>query len=72
METTTIYMYLPDEAVDVWRPVRAEDLGWGHYRVIGPVPTDEVWEFQAGLVVRAQLKRLSEGDALVAVANATN
>jgi hypothetical protein len=43
-----------------------------HCRVLGPVPSDEIWEFQPGLVVRAQLKRLSGGNALVAVANATN
>ncbi len=72
METTTIYMDLPDEAVDVWRPVRAEDLGEGHYRVLGPVPADEIWEFQSGLVVRAQMERLSGGDKLVAFTNATN
>ena len=72
MEITTIYMYLPDEAVDVWRPVQAEELGEGHYRVLGPVPADEIWKFQPGLVVRAQLRRLSGGDKLVAVTNATN
>jgi hypothetical protein len=27
MHTEIIYMYLPDEAVDVWRPVQAEKLG---------------------------------------------
>jgi hypothetical protein len=72
METTTIYMYLPHESVDVWSPIQAEDLGDSHYRVLGPVPNDEIWEFHPGLVVRAELKRLSGGHTLVAVANATN
>jgi hypothetical protein len=72
METKTIYMYLPDEAVDVWRPIQAEVLGECHFRILGPVPTDEVWEFQPGTIVRAEIKSLSEGDAWVATSNATN
>ncbi len=41
MQTETIYMYLPYEAVDVWRPLQAEKLGADLYRVLGPVPEDE-------------------------------
>jgi hypothetical protein len=57
METQTIYMYRPDEAVDVWRPVQAESLGDGHYRVLGPVPEDEIWAITPGLIVRAQINK---------------
>jgi hypothetical protein len=72
MQTETIYMYLRDEAVDVWRPVQAENLGDDVYRVFGPVPEGEVWEFSPGSVVRVQIRRLSAGDARVAVSNAAN
>ncbi len=67
METKTIYMYLPDEAVDVWRPVQAEILGSGFYRIAGPVPDHEIWEFLPGSIVWGQIKRLYDGDTLVAV-----
>ncbi len=72
MQAKTIYMYLPDEAVDVWRPVQAEDLGNGFCRVLGTIPEGEKWEFQPGSIVRVELKRLSDGDELVAVSGATN
>jgi len=66
MQTETIYMYLPDEAVDVWRPVQAEKLGPDLYRVLGPVPAEEVWQFSPGSIVRLQMKRLEDGDHPVA------
>jgi len=61
-ERRTVHVYLPDEAVDVWRPVEAEHLGRDEYRLIGPVPEDEVWEFQPGDVVRCR-ERGFEGGA---------
>jgi hypothetical protein len=68
MQTETIYMYLLDEGTPVWRPVQAETLGDNLYRVIGPVPDDEVWEFPPGSTVRGQMKTFSDGhEALVAV-----
>jgi hypothetical protein len=72
MQTETIYMYLPDEGVDVWRPVQAEKLGDDVYHVVGPAPDGEVWEFPPGSIVRVQLRQLSGGDTLVAVSNAAN
>ncbi len=72
MQTETIYMYLPEEAVDVWRPVQAEKVGASLYRVVGPLPEGEVWEFPPGSVVRTQVTQLSEGDAPVAVLNAAD
>jgi hypothetical protein len=56
----------------VWRPIQAEDLGDGDYPVFGPVPECGEWEFSPGSIVRVEMKRLSEGDAFVAVAHATN
>jgi hypothetical protein len=61
MGTRTIYVYLPDEAVDVWRPVEAEELESGLYRILGPAPEDEIWEFPPGSIVRIEMKRLVHG-----------
>jgi hypothetical protein len=72
MQTETIYVYLPDEAVDVWRPVQAEKLEDDVYRVLGPIPEEAVWEFPPGSIVRVQARQLSGGDARVAVSNAAN
>ena len=48
MATRTIYVYLPDEAVDVWRPVEAGELNSGLYRICGPVPEHEIVGVPAG------------------------
>jgi hypothetical protein len=61
MGTRTIYVYLPDEAVDTWRPVEAEELESGRYRILGPVPEDEIWEFPPGSIVGVEMKRLVHG-----------
>jgi len=61
MGTRTIYVYLPDEAVDVWRPVEAEELDSGLYHILGPVPEEEIWEFPPGSVVRVEMKTLAHG-----------
>ncbi len=53
-ERRTVYVFLPDEAVDVWRPVEADCLGPDEYRLIGPVPEEEVWEFKPGDAVRCR------------------
>jgi hypothetical protein len=55
MGTRTIYVYLPDERVDVWRPVGAEELESGRYRILGPVPEGETWEFPPGNIVRVEM-----------------
>jgi hypothetical protein len=68
MQTKIIYMGLLDEGTSVWRPVQAEMLGDNRYRVLGPVPDDEVWEFPPGAIVGGQIKTLYDGhEALVAV-----
>jgi hypothetical protein len=60
MRTRTIYVYLPKERVDVWRPVEAEELESGRYRILGPVPEDEIWEFPPGSIVRVEMKMLMD------------
>ena len=69
MATETIYIYLPEEETDVWRPAEAEALGDGRYRVLRPHdydPEDEVWEFVPGTTVHCALRRMSDGDFMVA------
>jgi hypothetical protein len=41
--------------------VEAEELESGCYRILGPVPEDEVWEFPPGSIVRVEMKTLMEG-----------
>lgn len=68
--TTEIYIFLPDEAVDTWRPTQAVPLGNDLYRILATDDYDpeyEVWEFLPGSVVRGVQKALYEGTFLVAV-----
>lgn len=69
----TIYVYMPEEAVDVWRPVDAELVSPGVYRITSPDPDpeNEVWEFRSGDLVRCELRRLYDGEHLVAIARAS-
>lgn len=55
----TIYVYMPDEAVEVWRPVEAEPVG-DAFRIVGGCPDGERWEFQPGDVVRCETRMLTQ------------
>lgn len=59
-DRTTIYVYLKDEGVDVWRPVEAIPLDDGIYRIVSgnTEPETEAWEFSKGDLVRCELKTL--------------
>jgi len=46
-----LLMPLLNEGTDVWRPVEAEALGNGLYRVTGQAPDDEEWAFPSGATV---------------------
>ena len=49
-----VYVRLLDEGVDVWRPVAAEPIADGVYRLASGKPSPaEAWEFPPGAVVRA-------------------
>jgi hypothetical protein len=67
-DLTTVYVYLLDEGVDVWRPVQARGLGDDRYQLVSvnSDPDDEHWEFNTGDVVRCEIRQLSGGHALVA------
>jgi hypothetical protein len=46
------------ERVDAWRPVEAEELESGRYRILGPVPDGETREFPPESIVRVEMKTL--------------
>jgi hypothetical protein len=60
-------MRLPDEVVDAWRPVCAQPLGGGIFRVQGPCPADERWEFEPGTEVACEMRTLDDVSCLFAV-----
>jgi hypothetical protein len=63
-ETHTIYVYLEDEGVDVWRPVQAVRTGESTFQILGPIPEYEVWQFQPGENVCCN-ERVFEGGSKV-------
>ncbi|MCA9320620.1 MAG: hypothetical protein KDB53_07790 [Planctomycetes bacterium] len=68
-----IHVSLLDEAVEVWRPVFAEDLGGDVYRIAEqPYDRDlEIWQFEPGDVVVCRRVDSSEGRILAATKKAT-
>jgi len=72
-DTTTIYMPLLNEGTATWRPVTAERLGPDTFRVLGPKPADEEWEFGPGSVVRGAPRTFDDGkEYVVAVGRSAN
>ena len=68
--TIKIYVYMPDELVDVWRPIEAELVRNGVYRITSanPDPDDEIREFGCGDLVRCEERTFEDGKrGLVAV-----
>ena len=65
---STIYIYLLDESVDVWRPVSAERIDESVFRIVEQDydQSIEKWEFEPGDLVLCELTQLSEGMCLVA------
>jgi hypothetical protein len=62
----TIYVSLLNEGTDCWRPVKAESLAEGLFRITDSQPEDEQWEFQPGQVVRCRERAFQDGEGLVA------
>jgi hypothetical protein len=68
-DITTIYMPLLNEGTAVWRPVTAERINHEAFRVLGPMPDDEEWEFAPGSVVTVAPHLFADGrSGIVAVA----
>ncbi|MBA4147934.1 MAG: hypothetical protein H0X66_07435 [Verrucomicrobia bacterium] len=60
--STTIYIELVDEGTQVWRPVEAEQVREGVFRIIGRQPEDEHWQFASGSFVRCRERTFSGGE----------
>ncbi|HEY5317055.1 MAG TPA: hypothetical protein VIJ20_03685 [Solirubrobacteraceae bacterium] len=65
--TQTIYVALVGEGVDVWRPVQARVQDDGTFQLPDRAPDGEDWQFAPGSLVRCELRRLADGETLVAV-----
>jgi hypothetical protein len=63
-----IYIALLEECVDVWRPVKAESLGDGRYRILEQHYDSEAecWQFRPGDVVYCEMIESSDGRILAA------
>ncbi len=63
-----VYVALLDEAVEAWRPVRAERIGDNTYRIlIQPYDRSiESWEFEPGDVVLCETVDVAGGRILAA------
>ena len=71
-QPTRVFVRLLDEGVDVWRPVAARQVSASTYQLSEePVPEAESWSYPPGEFVVAELRTLSEGRVLVAVAKAS-
>ena len=67
-EGCEVSVALLEEGTDVWRTVVAERVGPALFRLIGPVPEGESWEFLPGEVVRCEERVFAGGlRGLVAV-----
>ena len=62
-ELVTIFVALENEGTDVWRPVQARRLDWGHFRIVGvdADTSDETWEFQEGAIVKCINRQFADG-----------
>lgn len=58
----TIYVYLLNEGIDVWRPVKVIQVKENIYKILSanPDPKDEIWQFNKGDFVRCESKSLSQ------------
>ena len=68
--TERIYVALLDEGVNAWRPVDAERMPDGSYRIgftVDPAAVGEKWEFQPGTLVTCQPRQSVDGKILAAV-----
>jgi hypothetical protein len=68
--TVTLYVRLLEEGTNVSRPVQAEKIGRGLFKLIATPDynsEDENWEFPPGSVVRADLFERDGNKCLIAV-----
>lgn len=67
--TETIYVALPDEPVETWRPVLAAPRAGGLYLILSKNddPDAENWQFSSGSLVRCEPRQLEGRELLLAV-----
>ncbi len=58
-----IFVQLLNEGTEVWRPVKAESLDNGLYKIISANKSDETWEFNSGETVKCSTKAFAEGNS---------
>lgn len=61
MRSETIYIPLLGEGTPVWKPVVAERLLDGTFRILGEMPDDEEWAFKPGELVVVRQHVFSDG-----------
>jgi hypothetical protein len=69
-EMETVFVRLLDEGTDVMRPVQAERIGSGIFRLFEPADYDpeyEIWEFVPGSLVRCEVQHINNEAILVVV-----
>jgi hypothetical protein len=66
----TIYVELLEEGVPCWRPVKAEKLPDGSFRILDSCPEEECWAFETGDVVKCEKREVQGGVAWVAYSRA--
>jgi hypothetical protein len=64
--SSTIYIRLKGEGVDVWRPVEAIEEEAGIFRILFEPKKEEDWEFPSGSRVRCGKRNLASGEVTVA------
>jgi hypothetical protein len=63
-----IFVQLPEEGTEVWRPVQAVKFSNGLYKIISTGESDENWEFNTGQIVKCTNKTFADGKSgLVAI-----
>lgn len=68
-----VHVRIVDEAVPVWRPVRARPISEHVYRLADePAPVDEEWAFEPGSEVVVEHRDDEDRNLLIAVARATD
>jgi hypothetical protein len=66
VKAATIFVELVGEGTPCWRPVEAEQLAAGSFRIIGVAPKDERWRFNSGDIVRCKPHQFQNGLGLIA------
>jgi hypothetical protein len=65
MTSEIIHVPLLDEGTTVWRPVAAERLPDGTFRIVAEMSDDEEWAFKPGEIVAVTLHTFSDGTTRV-------